>query len=149
MEEFRKFESSSFDTMARRKLVEDQDTILGLSGRIQELQNEIKCMNDSKDFQDAESIRSGNAHVASRPVSFTPHPIPKGMLGRSFGVPSCREGPPSFWNTHGISETFLPIQLRLPQLLILKNCINGIRQSRSRSIHLQWRKVKGKNKIEI
>ena len=46
--------------MARRKLVEDQNTILELSGRVQELQNEVNCRNDSKDFQDAESVRSGN-----------------------------------------------------------------------------------------
>ena len=59
MEELRKFQSSTFDTVARRKLDEDQNTILELSGRIQELQNEINCMNDSKEFQDAESIRSG------------------------------------------------------------------------------------------
>ena len=77
--------------------------MLELTGRVQELQNEIICMNDSKDFQDAESIRSGNSHVTSRPVSFPPHPIPEGMLSRSFGVPSRREGPPSIWDTHGIS----------------------------------------------
>ena len=93
MEELRKFQSSTFDTIARRRLVEDQDTILELSCRIQELQNEINCMSDSKEFQDAESIRSGNSHVTSRPVSFPPHPIPEGMLSRSFGVPSRREGP--------------------------------------------------------
>ena len=63
MEELRKFQSSTFDTIARRKLVEDQNTFLELSGRIQELQNEINCMNDSKEFQDAESIRSGNSHL--------------------------------------------------------------------------------------
>ena len=103
MEELRKFQSSTFDTIARRKLVEDQNTILELSGRIQELQNEINCMSDSKEFQDAESIRSGNSHVTSRPVSFPPHPIPEGLLSRSFGVPSRREGPPSIWDTHGIS----------------------------------------------
>ena len=51
------------DTIARRKLIEDQNTILELSGRVQELQNEVNCMNDSKDFQDAESVRSGNSHV--------------------------------------------------------------------------------------
>ena len=39
MEELRKFQSSTFDTIARRKLIEDQNTILGLSGRVQELQN--------------------------------------------------------------------------------------------------------------
>ena len=58
MEELRKFQSSAFDTIARRKLIEDQNTILELSGRVQELQNEVNCMNDSKDFQDAESIQN-------------------------------------------------------------------------------------------
>ena len=65
----KKFQSSTFDTIARRRLVEDQDTILELTGRIQDLQNEISCMSDSKEFQDAESIRSGNSHVTSQPVS--------------------------------------------------------------------------------
>ena len=103
MEELRKFQSSAFDTMTRRKFIEDQNTILELSGRVQELQNEVNCMNDSKDFQDDESIRSGNSHVTSRPVSFPPHPIPEGMLRHSFVTPSRREGPPSIWDTHGIS----------------------------------------------
>ena len=103
MEELRKFQSSTFDTIARRKLIEDQNTILESSGRVEELQNEVNCMNDSKDFQDAESIGSGNSHVTSRPVSFPPHPIPEGMLRHSFVVPSRREGPPSIWDTHGIS----------------------------------------------
>ena len=34
MEELKKFQSSTFDTVARRRLVEDQDTILELSGKI-------------------------------------------------------------------------------------------------------------------
>ena len=58
MEQLRKFQSSTFDTIARRKLIEDQNTILELSGRVQELQNEVNCRNDSKDFQDAESVHS-------------------------------------------------------------------------------------------
>ena len=103
MEELKKFQSSTFDTIARKRLVEDQDTILELTGKIQELHNEINCINDSRDFQDAESIRSGNSHVASRPVSFSPPTIPEGMLCRSKGMPSRREGPPSKWDTHGIS----------------------------------------------
>ena len=41
MEELKKFQSSTFDTIARRRSVEDQDTILELTGEIQELQNEI------------------------------------------------------------------------------------------------------------
>ena len=103
MEELKKFQSSTFDTITRRKLVEDQDTILKLTGKIQELQNEINCMNDSRDFQDAESVRSGHSHVTSQPLSFPPHPIPGGMLSRSIGMRSRREGPPSIWDTHGIS----------------------------------------------
>ena len=65
--------------------------------------NEVNCMNDSKDFQDAESIRSGNSHVTSRPVSFPPHPIPEEMLRHSFVSPSRKEGLPSIRDTHGIS----------------------------------------------
>ena len=41
MEELKRYQGSTFDTVARRKLVEDQDTILELIGKIQELQNEI------------------------------------------------------------------------------------------------------------
>ena len=103
MEELRKFQSSAFDTVARRKFIEDQNTILELGQRVQELQNEVNCMNDSKDFQDAEPIHSGNSHVTSRPVSFPPHPIPEGMLRHSFVTSSRREGPPSIWDTHGKS----------------------------------------------
>ena len=103
MKELRKFQSSTFDTMARRKLIEDQNTILELSGRVQELQNEVNFMKDSKDFQDAESVLSGNSHVTSRPVSFPPHPIPEGLLRQAFVSPCRREGPPSTWDTHGIS----------------------------------------------
>ena len=103
MKELKKFQSSTFDTIARRRFVEDQDTILEFPGKIQELQNEINCMNDSRDFQDAESVRSGNSHVTSQSVSFPPHPIPGGMLSRSKGMPSRRKGPPSIWDTHSIS----------------------------------------------
>ena len=103
MEELRKFQSSTFDTIARRKLIEDHSTILELSGRVQELQNEVNCLNDSEDFKDAESVRSGNSHVTSRPVSFPLHPIPEGMLRHSLVSPRRKEGPPSIWDTHGIS----------------------------------------------
>ena len=103
MEELKKFQSSTFDTIARRRVVEDQDSILELTGKIQELQNETNCMSDSKEFQDAESVRSGHSHVTSQPVSFPPHPIPGGMLSRSKEMPSRREGPPRIWDTHGIS----------------------------------------------
>ena len=103
MKELRKFQSSTFDTIARIKLIEDQNTILELSSRVQELQNEANCMNDSKDFQDVESVRSEISHVTNQPVLFPTHPIPEGMLTPSFVSPRRNEGPPSIWDTHGIS----------------------------------------------
>ena len=102
-QELQKFQNSTFDEFAQKKFIEDQKIIMELSGRLQELQNEVNCMNDSRDFRDAESVRSGNSHVTSQPVSFPPHPIPGGILRHSFGSPSRREGPPSIWDTHGIS----------------------------------------------
>ena len=76
---------------------------LNSPGKIQELQNEINCMNDSRDFQDAESVRSGQSHVTSQPVFFPPHPDPGGIQSRSLGMPSRNNGPPSIWDTYGIS----------------------------------------------
>ena len=103
MEELKRFQGSTFDTIARRRLIEDRDTILEFTASIQELQNEVNCTNDSRDFQDAESVRSGHSHVTTQPVSFPPHPIPGGMLSRSLGMPSRNDGPPDIWDTHGIS----------------------------------------------
>ena len=56
-----------------------------------------------KIFKDAESVRSRHSHVTSQLVSFTPHTIPGGMLSRSLGMLSRNDGPPSIWDTHGIS----------------------------------------------
>ena len=58
MKELRKLQSSTFDTLTRKKFIEDQNTIMELSGRLQELQNQVNCINVLKDFQDAESVRS-------------------------------------------------------------------------------------------
>ena len=51
MKELQKFQNSTLDELTRQKFIEDQKTIMELSGRLQELQNEVNCMNDSKDFQ--------------------------------------------------------------------------------------------------
>ena len=64
MEKLRKFQNSTFDTLTTQKFIEDHKIIFELSWRLQELQN-VNCMNDSKVFQDAESVRSGNSHVTS------------------------------------------------------------------------------------
>ena len=94
MKELKIFQGSTFDTFSRRKLVEDRDTIFEFIGNIEELQNEINCMNDSRDFKDAGSVRSGLSAL------FPPHPDPCGMLSRFLGMPSRKNGPPSIWDTH-------------------------------------------------
>ena len=106
MKELQKFQSSTFDTLTRQKFIEDENTIMELSGRLQELQNELNCMNDSKDFQDAESVRSGNSHVTSQPGLFPKHHPFEGMLRPSFVSPRRTDGPPNIWDTSGISGNF-------------------------------------------
>ena len=129
MEELKKFQSSTFDTLARRRFIEDQNTILELSGRVQELQNEVNCLNDSRDFQDAASVRSGHSHVTSQPVSFPPHPIPEGMLRHSFVSPSRREGPPCIWATHGISARTLSHFLMLGHMHLVAQVLSLVMSS--------------------
>ena len=103
MEELKRLQGSMFDTIARRRLVEDQDTILELTGKIQELQNEVSCMNGSRDFQDAESVRSGLSHVPSQPSLLPLYRDPGGMLSRSVGMLSRNDKPPDIWDTQGTS----------------------------------------------
>ena len=103
VEELKRFQGSTFDTFSRRKFIEDRDTILELTAKIQELQNEVNCMNDSREFKDAESGRSGPSHVTSQPAFFQLFQTPGGMLSRSLGMPSRNDGLPSIWDTHGIS----------------------------------------------
>ena len=76
--------NSTFDEFAQKKFIEDQKIIMELSGRLQELQNEVNCMNDSRDFRDAESICSGNSHVTSPPGLFPRHPPFEGLLKPAF-----------------------------------------------------------------
>ena len=68
MEELQKTHVLKVDELSRRKLTEDQNTIKELRVRIQELQNEVNCMNDSRVFEDAESVRSGPSHVPKQPA---------------------------------------------------------------------------------
>ena len=78
-------------------------------------------MNDSRDFQDAESVRSGQSHVTSQPALLPPYRDPGGMRSRSLGMPSRNNGPPSIWDTHGISQ----IQRRLLQHIFRKSQTHG------------------------
>ena len=101
--ELQKFQNSAFDEFTQKKFIEDQKTIMELSGRLQELQNEVNFMNDSKDFQDAESTCSGNPHVTSPPGLFPRHPPLEGLLKPAFISQRQDEEPPNIWDTSGIS----------------------------------------------
>ena len=101
--ELQKFQNSAFDEFTQKKFIEDQKTIMESSGRLQELQNEVNFMNDSKDFMDAESICSGNPHVTSPPGLFPRHPPFEGMLRPSFSSQRQNKEPPNVWDTSGTS----------------------------------------------
>ena len=103
MEELKRFQGSTFDDFSRRKLIDDRGTIVELTAMIQELQNEVNCVNDSRDFKDAESGRSGHSHVPSQPAFFPPFRDPGGMPSSSLGMPSRNDRPPDIWDTHGKS----------------------------------------------
>ena len=60
-------------------------------------------MKDSKEFQDAESVRSGNSLVTNQPISFPTHPTPEGLLRPSFVSPRRTDWSPNIWDTSGIS----------------------------------------------
>ena len=49
-DELKRVEELRIDESSRRRLIENQDTVHELTARIQELQNEVNCMNDSRDF---------------------------------------------------------------------------------------------------
>ena len=99
--ELQKFQNSTFDEFTKQKFIEDQKIIMELSGRLQELQNEVNCMNDSRDFRDAESICSGNSHVTSPPGLFRRHPPFEGLLKPAFISQRQTEEPPNIWDTSG------------------------------------------------
>ena len=150
MKELQKFQNSTFDEFTRQGFIEDQKIIMELSGRLQELQNEVNCMNDSKDFQDAESVRSGNSHVTSQPGVFTKHPPFQGMLRPSF-ISSDKLRSRQIFGIHPVyQETFLHIHKLLRQLHILKDQILlGRKLLKNQFTCLQRRKVEDQNETKI
>ena len=96
MEELQKSHVLQVDELSMRKLTEDQNTIVEPGAQIQELQNDVNCMNDSRDFKDAESVRSGPSHVPSQSALLPPYRDSGGLLSRN-------NQPPDIWNSQGIS----------------------------------------------
>ena len=78
MKELPKFQNSTFDEFTQQKFIEDQKIIMEF------------CMSDSKDFQDAESVRSGNSHVTSQPGVFPKHLPFEGLLRPPYVSPRRR-----------------------------------------------------------
>ena len=80
-------------------------------------------MNDSQDFQDAESVRSGNSHVPSRPVSFPPPPIPEGDVEAFIRIAATQRraarhlGYTWFFGKHFCKNTGFPLTAPYPQEL--------------------------------
>ena len=105
--ELQKFQNSTFDEFAQKKFIKDQKIIMELSGRLQEQQNEVNCMNDSRDFRDAESICSGNSHVTSPPGLFPRHPPFEGLLKPAFISQRQNEEPPNIRDTSSTSGNVL------------------------------------------
>ena len=95
MEELKRVQGLRVDEFSRRRLIENQDTINEFTAR-KELLNEVNCMNDSRDFKDAESVRSGPSHVPSQPALLPLYRDPRGLLSRN-------DKPSDIWNTQGIS----------------------------------------------
>ena len=56
MEELKRTHELRVDEISR---VKNQNTVDKFMAKVQELRNEVTCMNDSRDFQIAESVRSG------------------------------------------------------------------------------------------
>ena len=116
-EELKRFQGSIFNTIARRKLVEDQDTVLQIMGKIQELQNEINCMNDSKEFQDAVEVPTlpvDQCH--SHFIQFL-----KECLAVLLECRAAKMGRQAFGTHMVYRETFLQIQMRHHQHFIFMN----------------------------
>ena len=81
MEALRRDEELRFDELSKRKMIEDQKTIEELAGNFEELQEKFNGVNDSRDFKDAESVRSGLlCHVPSAPALFRFPTYPGGLL---------------------------------------------------------------------
>ena len=69
-----------------------------LKAKAQELKNEVKCMEDPREYKDAESLRSEQlSHVPSELALFPFPTEPRGLLSRD------RNPQPDILNTYGIT----------------------------------------------
>ena len=135
MEELKKFQGPTFDTIARGRLVGDQDTILELTAKTQELQNETYCMDDSRDFKDAESVRTKPSHVANQPVFSHLIQFLVECLAVRMECRAATMGCQVFGTRMVYRETFLQLQLCLLQHVIRRNWVHGVQAYQNRFTH--------------
>ena len=91
------------EEFSRQELRESQATIHELTSQIQELQDRVNYLNDSREFQDVESVCSGKlSHVPSQSAVVSSL---RGMLSRDQSLRL------DTWNSLGTSGNVLPIHL--------------------------------------
>ena len=102
MKELQKFQNSTFDELVHQaQFIEDQKIIMELSGRLQELQNEVNCM--KRIFR---MLSRFAVEIHTIPVHqdySLKHPPIQGMLKPAFTSQRQTEGPPNILDTPGIS----------------------------------------------
>ena len=114
MEELWSFQSCTFDTIAGRKLFEDQNTILELSGRVQELQNEVNCSSDSRIFR---MLKQFAVEIPTIPVDQCHSHLIRHLeeCFDNFSYRRAAEKDRQAFGTHMVyRQTFLQILLRFP-----------------------------------
>ena len=108
MQELKRSQGSTFDTIARRKLVEDRDTIHEFTGKMQD------CRMKPTDEWIERFSRCWISTQWTFPRCQSTYVFPTSSRSwwnakrRSQGMPSRREGPPSIWDTHGKSGNVFP-----------------------------------------
>ena len=115
---------SRTDDLSRQDLRESQSTVNQLTVQIQELQDKVGSLNDSRELYDPETgSSSGLSHVHRHPLS-----VPS-----SFGKP-CRDPcpQPDTRNSQSTGETFLKIRLHQMnrQHLVQEICMQEVVQLR-------------------
>ena len=148
--ELRKFESSTFDTIARRKFIEDQITIVELSGRVQELQNEVNCSNDSQDFS---TCGISSQWKVPRYQSTSVFPTSSGTwrdVEAFFRIAAPqRKAAKHLGHTWFFGKRSCKSRCIFISSFISRIESNAICPSRSCSMYLQRRKVEDQNEIKI
>ena len=95
------------DEISREKVKEHQNIINELMAKVQEVQYEVNCMNDSRDFKVAESVRSGQlSHVFSESALLGPQADQGGLLSRA------RNLQPDILDTYGTLANVFASSLR-------------------------------------